>query len=461
MLTLSDKKHEGKCIVYVMSRDQRVADNHALYAAQQAALTANLPLIVCFNLLKDSGLRGQEHYLFMLSGLEKVARRLETLHITFLMTHGNPLETLPKLLEKLDPQAIYFDFSPLTGPRAVAKHVARHTSASVLVVDTHNIVPVWAASQKQEFAAHTFRPKIHKLLERMMVEPGDIVKHPYTVKHSESMLSFDQARRFAHSLPKRGITVTLAPGEAAAAKHLEQFITTKLENYALKRNDPANDGQSDFSPYLHFGQLSSLRIALEVLYAANDIPLLFSQAKMAQAGTSPNRTDGMNALFEEMIVRKELSDNFCLYAESYTTLKSAPDWAKATLRHHENDSREVIYSLVELDSARTHDEAWNAAQNQMRKTGKMHGYMRMYWAKKILEWSPDPATALENTIYLNDAYSIDGSDPNGYVGILWSIAGVHDRPWTERAIFGKIRYMNEAGLKRKFDIARYIAAWNS
>ena len=181
---------------------------------------------------------------------------------------------------------------------------------------------------------------------------------------------------------------------------------------------------------------------------------------MPQPSEPASIYDGMNTLFEEMIVRKELSDNFCLYSASYNSLDSVANWARNTLNEHAKDMREFVYTIKELESANTHDEAWNAAQTELKTTGKMHGYMRMYWAKKILEWSPDANTAISNCIYLNDSYSIDGCDPNGYVGILWSIGGLHDRPWIERPIFGKIRYMNRAGLKRKFDLDSYIKRWS-
>ena len=169
----------------------------------------------------------------------------------------------------------------------------------------------------------------------------------------------------------------------------------------------------------------------------------------------------MNALLEEMIVRKELADNFCWYADSYRDLTAGPDWAQKSLAEHAQDPREHIYTREQWEQAQTHDQSWNAAQNQLRKTGKIHGYMRMYWAKKMLEWSETPEKGLQDCIYLNDKYSIDGGDPNGYVGILWSFVGLHDRPWFERNVFGKIRYMNEGGLMRKYDVAKYQADWNN
>jgi deoxyribodipyrimidine photo-lyase len=167
----------------------------------------------------------------------------------------------------------------------------------------------------------------------------------------------------------------------------------------------------------------------------------------------------MNALLEEMVVRKELSDNYCLHNEHYTSIKGGPEWGQKTLDEHRDDPRDFEYSREEWEDAKTHDDSWNAAQKQLMKTGKMHGYMRMYWAKKMLEWSKTPEQALEDCIYLNDKYSIDGGDPNGYVGMLWSMTGLHDRPWTQRSVFGQVRYMNEGGLKRKFNIKKYQEDW--
>jgi deoxyribodipyrimidine photo-lyase len=165
------------------------------------------------------------------------------------------------------------------------------------------------------------------------------------------------------------------------------------------------------------------------------------------------------AFLEELIVRRELSDNFCYYNQNYDNLQSFPAWARSTLEEHARDRREYLYTPEELERAHTHDDLWNAAQLEMVRRGKMHGYMRMYWAKKILEWSPSPAEALHAAIYLNDRYELDGRDPNGYVGAAWSIGGVHDRAWKERAIYGKVRYMSYNGAKRKFDVQAYIHTW--
>ena len=157
-----------------------------------------------------------------------------------------------------------------------------------------------------------------------------------------------------------------------------------------------------------------------------------------------------------MIIRRELSDNFCEYEKNYDYFEGFHHWAQKSLNEHRNDEREYIYTDEQFEEADTHDPLWNAAQNQMKTTGKMHGYMRMYWAKKILEWSPSPEIALQVAINLNDKYELDGRDPNGYTGIAWSIGGIHDRAWFERPVYGKIRYMNYNGCKSKFNVFKYI-----
>jgi deoxyribodipyrimidine photo-lyase len=234
----------------------------------------------------------------------------------------------------------------------------------------------------------------------------------------------------------------IKPGENKARKILDKFIQNKLNNYVKDRNDPNKDGSSNLSPYLHFGQIASQRVVLE---AVKIKPL--SNLK----GT----------FYDEIIVRKELSDNFCFYCEDYENVKCFHPWARQTINKHQKDNREFLYSLTEFETAKTHDDLWNAAQLQMVKTGKMHGYLRMYWAKKILEWTESPEDAMQIAIHLNDKYELDGRDPNGYAGIAWSIGGVHDRAWKERNIFGKIRYMSYKGMKRKFNVQNYIEKYKN
>jgi len=238
-----------------------------------------------------------------------------------------------------------------------------------------------------------------------------------------------------------GLKASIEAGEEAAQQALTRFLKHGLADYSARRNDPTLEGQSGLSSYLHFGQLSSLRVAVEVRALCGDDQAIAESAEV---------------FLEELIVRKELADNFCLYNAAYDTLDGAADWALKTLGAHKNDPREHLYSGEELTNAQTHDEAWNAAQLQLVRTGKMHGYMRMYWAKKVLEWSDAPEQAIDWLVQANDFYSLDGGDPNGYTGILWSVAGLHDRPWFNRPVHGMVRYMSANGLRTKFSVENYV-----
>jgi len=225
-------------------------------------------------------------------------------------------------------------------------------------------------------------------------------------------------------------------GVSEAKKRLEKFIENKLQDYPKLRNDPTVDYQSNLSPYLHFGQISPIHIASEIL-----------SAKSA--------TEAKEAYLEELILRRELAANYVQYNNDYDAFKGLPEWAKRSLHNHTKDPRKYLYNLEELENAQTHDPYWNAAQNEMRLTGKMHGYMRMYWGKKIIEWTATPEIAFKTALQLNNKYELDGRDPNGFAGVSWCF-GKHDRPWGERPIFGNVRYMNDNGLRRKFDADKYV-----
>lgn len=457
----------GGCVLYVMSRDQRIADNHALYAAQCHALSEGLPLAVLFALYPGSGYRALEHYEFMLLGLSELEASLKSLRIPLITLVGHPKSTLSAALHHYRPSAVYFDMNPLRGPRHLQKSLAANSDVPMYLVDTHNTVPLWVASPKQEVGAYTMRPKLHKLFATYLEEPERIIvphRHEWKgpVRHLDELS--ENLAPLLSRLRKNGTAHGFQSGEQAAHSQLEGFIKERLERYAVDRNDPSTGHQSGLSPYLHFGQISALHVARRLREIAiregDDLHFLQSPKMPQPTEAKTTRQYGIDSLIEEMVVRKELADNFCWYNASYDTLEAAPSWAKLSLDRHRSDPREHMYSYQALETAATHDEAWNAAQRQLIRSGKMHGYMRMYWAKKVLEWTENPEQAIDYLIRMNDFYSLDGGDPNGYAGILWSVAGVHDRPWFERPIFGVIRYMNDSGLKRKFDIAAYQKQWS-
>ena len=428
-------------VVYWMSRDQRVLDNWALLYAQQMALDLRRPLVVVFCLVPTFLGAALRQYGFMLRGLEEVAAGLGERQIPFYLRQGDPSTEIPRFVKEQRAGALVTDFDPLRVKRQWKDRVAGSVTIPFYEVDAHNIVPCWHASPKGEFGAYTLRPKIHRVLEDFLDPLPRIRRHPFPWPKKPPAWSAEQVLKGLKIDRAAGEVTWLRPGERAACQALRGFIRDRLSHYATARNDPTLDGQSGLSPYLHFGQLAAQRVALEVLRADVD-------------------TAARDAFLEELIVRRELADNFCYYNPNYDRISGLPDWARTTLDQHAADRREYLYSRAQLEAARTHDPLWNAAQVEMIKTGKMHGYLRMYWAKKILEWTASPAQAMAEALYLNDKYELDGRDPSGYAGVAWAIGGVHDRAWGERPVFGKIRYMNFNGCKKKFAVQDYIDRQN-
>jgi deoxyribodipyrimidine photo-lyase len=424
-------------VVYWMSRDQRMHDNWALIYAQNLALEIKEPLIVVFCLLPGFLNAALRQYGFMLKGLKILEKEFSEYNIPLFLLKGEPETWIPKFIHETKAGKLVADFDPLKIKRIWKRNVAEKINIPFYEVDAHNIVPALYASGKEEYGAYTIRPKIYKALPEFLVDYPEVVKMKKYESVSNGKINWQQVEE---SL-KIDINIKevdwIKPGFKKANEELNNFLENKLDNYAEFRNDPVKDGQSNLSPYLHFGQISAQRIALEVKRINGNM-------------------ESEKSFLEELIVRRELSDNFCYFNKNYDSVKGFKGWAKDSLSKHKKDKREYVYTLEQFEKAGTHEDLWNAAQLEMVQTGKMHGYMRMYWAKKILEWSESPEKALKIAVYLNDKYELDGRDPNGYTGCAWSIGGIHDRAWQEREIFGKIRYMNKNGAKRKFNIAEYI-----
>ncbi len=423
-------------VVYWMSRDQRARDNWALIYAQEIALKRNEPLIVVLTLAREFLDATLRQYAFMLNGLREASEALRERNIPFYLLSGSPGEEIVRFTRRFGIGAIVTDFDPLRVKQQWKSEVAKEISIPFYEVDAHNIVPCWHASAKQDFAARTFRPRVTGKLEEFCDSFPPCEDHPILWKRQIPEINWKNLMSTLNIDSSIAPVTWIKPGEAAAGSVLKNFVNKKLSVYEETRNNPSSDGQSHFSPYLHFGQISAQRIALEV--------------------RKQESTTSHDSFLEELIVRRELSDNFCFYNAAYDSTAAFPQWARRTLEDHGQDERPYLYSLEELELSRTHDPLWNAAQTEMVKKGKMHGYMRMYWAKKILEWSNTPEEALNKAIYMNDRYELDGRDPNGYVGCAWAIGGVHDRAWFQRPVFGKIRYMSYNGCKKKFNADMYI-----
>ncbi|KAK3096008.1 hypothetical protein FSP39_021888 [Pinctada imbricata] len=433
-----DFPDDSKGVVYWMSRDQRVQDNWAFLYAQRLALKMEVPLHVCFCLVPKFLEATIRHYGFMLKGLKEVEKECTQLDISFNLLIGHAKDRLPEFVKEKKIGGVVTDFSPLRTPMAWVNDVSSALPKDVpfCQVDAHNLVPCWEASPKLEYGARTIRNKIHNQLSSYLTEFPPVSKHPHKPKTSEPV-DWDAAFKSLEVDQKVEEVEWAVPGTTAGLGMLESFCKERLKYFSADRNNPNKAALSNLSPWIHFGQISVQRCILIVRQYRGRFK------------------DGVEAYIEEAIIRRELSDNFCFYNKNYDSIEGAYDWAKTTLREHEKDKRKYVYSREQLEYGKTHDQLWNAAQKEMVTEGKMHGFLRMYWAKKILEWTPSPQVALETAIYLNDKYSLDGRDPNGYVGCMWSICGIHDQGWKEREIFGKIRYMNYEGCKRKFDVAAF------
>lgn len=428
IVSLNKPSAGGKYILLWIQQAQRTRFNHALEFAVRQANELRLPLFACFVITDGFPGANLRHYTFMLEGLKALEKNLKQRGISLIFRKGNPPEEVVKLARNAE--MIVMDRGYLRIQKEWRRQIGRNAPCSVVQVESDAVVPVETTSGKEEFAAYTIRPKIKKQLDKFLspLEQRDLVIkdfRPDCESTEPDVNALDIDKTVAPVSAFRG-------GEDEAAQRLKSFISDKLETYDELRNDPAEDAQSGLSPYLHFGNISAVEIALAVKEHPKSASFL-----------------------EELIVRRELAMNMVNFNPEYDSLSPLHPWAVQTLDEHRNDVRPYIYTFQELEGAQTHDPAWNAAQREMVLTGKMHGYMRMYWGKKIIEWTESPEEAYRAAITLNDKYSLDGRDPNGFAGVLWCF-GKHDRPWQERAVFGKVRYMNFAGLKRKFDIESYI-----
>ena len=429
---------DGRYVLYWMQASQRVECNHALEYAIGEANGLNLPVVVVFGLTDRFPEANLRHYAFMLEGLEEVRRALDDRGIRFALTHRSPELAATALAEEA--ALVVADRGYLRIQRQWRNHVAKNAPCAVVQVESDAVVPVETASPKEEYTAGTLRPKLQRILKSYLVT---LKARPVRKDSLSLRLDADPEGDFTSLLEKLKIDRTVPPakayrgGTSRANGLLSDFIARKIRHYDELRNDPGLDYSSHLSPYLHFGQISPLAVALRV------------------SGERSIPAAARESFLEELIVRRELSMNFVFYNDRYDEYECLPDWARKTLAGHAKDRREYRYGPEQWDSAGTHDPYWNAAQREMIITGKMHNYMRMYWGKKILEWSRSPAEGFRTALWLNNRYELDGRDPNGFAGVAWCF-GKHDRAWFERKVFGKIRYMNDAGLKRKFDMDAYL-----
>ena len=426
---------DGDFVLYWMQASQRVELNHALEYSISKANRLNKPLLVYFGITNSYPEANERHYYFMIEGLREVQFALKDKGIKMVIRRVTPEVGAVELSNFASLVIVDQGYTKIE--RMWTKYVAEKIKCPLIRVESNIIVPVNVASPKEEYSAATFRPKIKKVMNRFFVP----MEHSILKKDSLQLdfPSFDitNVKKAIGQLEiDKGVKKVgnFIGGFSEAENHLQYFIEFKLDSYLEERNDPTKNCVSNMSPYLHFGQISPLYVALKIL---------------------ESNSPGVDSYLEELIIRRELAINFVFYNTYYDAFESLNDWQKKTLNDHRIDKREYNYTIKEFENAQTHDVFWNAAQKEMVITGKMHGYMRMYWGKKIIEWMKSPEEAYKLALFLNNKYELDGRDPNGYAGVAWCF-GKHDRPWKEREIFGKIRYMNAKGLHRKFDIDKYV-----
>jgi deoxyribodipyrimidine photo-lyase len=431
---------DGRYVLYWMQQSQRAQHNPALERALRHANEQGLPLLVVFGLMDDYPEANLRHYTFMLEGLQDTQQRLQERGIKMVVRHGRPDDVALHYAD--DAFLLVTDRGYLRHQKRWRTRVAEAAPCRVEQVEGDVVVPVETVTDKAEYAARTIRPKIHEHLERCLQLPDRApVEHSSLSLNVDGGLSLDDIGTVTdqlaldRSIPP--VSSLYRGGASEAERILDQFLAEHLDGYDGNRNQIHTDVVSHMSKYLHFGQVSPVWVAQQV------------------RETHGPESD-VESYIEELVVRRELAMNHVHFRpDTYDAYDCLPDWARESLAEHADDEREYVYGRDPLEQGETHDPYWNAAMKEMRETGYMHNYMRMYWGKKILEWSPDPKTAFERTLHLNNTYFLDGRDPNSFANVAW-IFGLHDRGWKERPVYGKVRYMSQGGLERKADPDAYV-----
>jgi deoxyribodipyrimidine photo-lyase len=428
---------EGTAVVYWMQRAQRAWDNPALDLAISAANLLDKPLVVFFGLFPFVTRANLRHYTFLAEGLRDIASGLRQRRVGFVL-RLYPRHRLEPFVDEVRPALVIGDENPLRQMDAWRTTMAERVRVPLWTVDADVVVPT-AILEKEQYAARTIRPRIHEHLPAFLektLQPDARIQ--WTARVTGERVAAPTAILDGLPIDRRiGAVGTFRGGTSAARTALTRFIATGLADYDAVRNHPEQAGTSRLSPYLHFGHLGPREVARHVMRSGAP------EASIA-------------AFIEQLVVRRELAVNFVHFNDAYDRLDGCAAWARRTLRRHGFDRRAHLYGRDTLEAAATADPLWNAAQREMTTTGWMHNYVRMYWGKKILEWSRSAQEAFDTAVVLNDRYLLDGRDPNGYANIAWSIGGKHDRPWPERPVYGTIRSMSFASTRRKFDAARYI-----
>lgn len=431
-------------VLYWAQMNRRAGSNHALLRAAEWANTLGLPLLVYEGLTCSYPHANDRLHTFILEGVPEQARRFAALGAGYCFHLRRTRSDANDIVYRLASAAavVVTDDYPVFVAAAHNASVPSRIGVLYEAVESSTVVPM-SVFDKREYAAYTIRPKIRRVLDRYLVPAPEVRLQrrwagPPPGFHTEvtrsNIASLTASCEICHDIAP---SIFQTGGQLAAEAALRRFLDDNLRRYARDRNQPAAHATSRLSPYLHFGQISALDIALAARAHAEAFGLVADE------------------FLEELIVRRELAFNFARFAPEPDSLRHLPEWNRRTLQDHDHDERSPSYTYAELHGARTHDPLWNACQTELLLRGSIHGYYRMYWGKKIIEWSHTHADALATMVRLHDVYALDGRDPNTYTNILWCF-GLHDRPWQERPIFGKVRYMSYEGMKRKTGVDAYL-----
>ena len=426
----------ARYVLYRCSVNRRVEANHALTFVVELANHLGLPVLFYEQLGCEYPYASDRLHTFALQGSTETAARAARLGIGY---------ALDLRWRRRSGDAGWRSALARAAALVVDDYpygLIAQTEVAQYAVDSSCIVPMRTWDERA-YAAYSLRPKMRRILDRFLRPvPALRVHHRFRVAVPEFHTPVLPAAipelvgrcEIDHSVPP---SAQFPGGRAEALRRLRRFLRSRLRRYARHKNDPAMHATSDLSPYLHGGYLSSLEVALAAQNYARENRLMADE------------------FLEELIVRRELAFNFACHTELPHSLRVLPEWARATLQRHKRDRRDPAYAREQFDAGATDDDLWNATQRELRVRGKIHGYFRRYWGKKILEWSRTPEDALQTMIYLNDRYALDGQDPNSYANILWCF-GLHDRPWPERPVYGTVRSMSRAGMERKTDVPAYL-----
>ncbi|HEX4169818.1 MAG TPA: deoxyribodipyrimidine photo-lyase [Bryobacteraceae bacterium] len=443
-LNKAEDRTGAEYVLYWAQMNRRVDANHGLLYAVELANKYGLPVLYYEGLTCTYEYANDRLHTFILQGVEETAKRLKKAGIGYVFylrrKKADRNDVLYELAKKA--AAVVTDDYPTFIARQHNSRVPDKLDVSFYAVDSSCVVPMSQITARQ-YGAYTIRPRIKKVLNRYLREPDPLKVNKkftgpaskfHTDVNPESIGKLVASCEIDHSVKP---SLCFTGGRGQAEKLLDHFLLQNLRRFGKDRNEPSKHATSHMSPYLHFGRISSLEIALAVSEYANKHKLIAEE------------------YLEELIVRRELAFNYARFVEDPGNLKNLPDWCQQTMKKHAGDKREPLYSAKQMQNAETGDRLWNATQKEMMLRGKIHGYYRMYWGKKIISWSRTYQGAADLMIDIHGHYALDGRDPNTYTNVLWCF-GLHDRAWGERAIFGKIRYMSLEGMERKTNTTAYI-----